>query len=48
MRLLAAVALAAFSTAVTGWCTGSGRANLHALVDDALAAVGDGFDRPPP
>jgi AcrR family transcriptional regulator len=44
MRLLAAVALAAFSTAVSGWCTGGGRADLHALVDDALGAVGDGFD----
>ena len=45
MRLLAAVALAAFSTAVSGWCTDSGRADLHALVDDALAAVGVGFDQ---
>src|SRR4029450_5413881 len=44
MRLLAAVALAAFSTAVSGWCTNGGRSNLHALVDDALGAVGDGFD----
>jgi AcrR family transcriptional regulator len=44
MRLLAAVALAAFSTAVSGWCTSGGRTNLHALVDDALRAVGDGFD----
>jgi AcrR family transcriptional regulator len=48
MRLLAAVALAAFSTAVSSWCTSSGRANLHALVDDALGAVGDGFDEPRP
>jgi hypothetical protein len=45
MRLLAAVALAAFSTAVSGWCAESGRADLHALVDDALAAVGVGFDQ---
>ena len=48
MRLLAAVALAAFSTAVSAWCTSGGRANLHALVDNALGAVGDGFDRSRP
>ena len=48
MRLLAAVALAAFSTAVSAWCTSGGRADLHALVDDALGAVGDGFDDPRP
>jgi AcrR family transcriptional regulator len=46
MRLLAAVALAAFTTAVSAWCTSGGRADLHALVDDALGAVGDGFDEP--
>ena len=46
MRLLAAVALAAFSTAVSGWCTDSGRADLHAMVGDALVAVGVGFDQP--
>lgn len=45
MRLLAAVTLAAFSTAVGGWCADSGRADLHALVDDALEAVGAGFDQ---
>jgi hypothetical protein len=44
-RLIAAVALAAFSTAVGNWCTaGKGHADLHALVDDALDAVGTGFD----
>ena len=48
MRLLAAVALAAFSTAVSAWCTSGGRADLHALVDDALGAVGEGFDQPRP
>ena len=48
MRLLAAVALAAFSTAVSAWCTSGGRADLHALVDDALGAVGDGFDQSRP
>jgi AcrR family transcriptional regulator len=48
MRLLAAVALAAFSTAVSAWCTSGGRPDLHALVDDALGAVGDGFDDPRP
>jgi AcrR family transcriptional regulator len=48
MQLLAAVALAAFSTAVSAWCTDGGRAELHALVDDALGAVGDGFDEPRP
>ena len=43
-RLIAAVALAAYSTAVSAWCTSGGRADLHVLVEDALAAVGDGFD----
>jgi len=44
-RLIAAVALAAFSTAVTGWCATKGGDDLHKLVDDALQAVGQGFDR---
>jgi AcrR family transcriptional regulator len=44
-RLIAAVALAAFSTAVGGWCSSRGREDLHALVDDALEAVAHGFDR---
>ena len=48
MRLLAAVALAAFSTAVSAWCTSGGRSDLHALVDGALGAVGDGFDQSRP
>jgi hypothetical protein len=43
-RLLAAVVLAAFSTAVGGWCSSEGRSDLHAIVDDALEAVGSGFD----
>jgi AcrR family transcriptional regulator len=43
-RLLAAVALAAFSTAVGRWCTSEGREDLQSLVDDALEAVGSGFD----
>jgi AcrR family transcriptional regulator len=43
-RLIAAVTLAAFATAVTSWC-GTGRSSdLHQLVDDALATVGRGFD----
>jgi AcrR family transcriptional regulator len=44
-RLIAAVALAAFSTAVGGWCTNQGRDDLHALVDAALESVAHGFDR---
>jgi AcrR family transcriptional regulator len=48
MRLLAAVALAAFSTAVSAWCTSGGRADLPALVDAALGAGGDGFDQSRP
>jgi AcrR family transcriptional regulator len=44
-RLIAAVALAAFSTAVGGWCSSRGGDDLHALVDDALEAVAHGFDR---
>jgi AcrR family transcriptional regulator len=43
-RLIAAVALAAFSTGVTEWCTQSGREDLHTLVDNALQAVGTGLD----
>jgi AcrR family transcriptional regulator len=43
-RLLAAVVLAAFSTAVGGWCSSGGRGDLHAIADDALEAVGSGFD----
>jgi AcrR family transcriptional regulator len=43
-RLIAAVALAAYGTAVNSWCTGEGERDLHALVDDALREVGQGFD----
>jgi AcrR family transcriptional regulator len=43
-RLIAAVALAAYGTAVNSWCTVEGRQDLHALVDDALREVGKGFD----
>jgi AcrR family transcriptional regulator len=43
-RLIAAVALAAFATATGEWCTGNGRKDLHALVDDALEAVGTGLE----
>jgi AcrR family transcriptional regulator len=43
-RLIAAVALAAFSTAFTSWCSSGGRKDLHALADHALEAVGHGFD----
>jgi hypothetical protein len=39
------VALAAFPTAVGGWCSTRVRDGLEALVDDALAAVAHGFDR---
>ncbi|MGH2635886.1 MAG: TetR family transcriptional regulator [Actinomycetota bacterium] len=44
-RLIAAVALAAFSTAVGGWCSSRGGDDLHTLVDGALEAVAHGFDR---
>jgi AcrR family transcriptional regulator len=44
-RLIAAVALAAFSTAIGGWCSSRGRDDLHGLVDEALEAVAHGFDR---
>ncbi|HET8525815.1 MAG TPA: TetR family transcriptional regulator [Actinomycetota bacterium] len=43
-RLIAAVALAAYGTAVNSWCTVEGRQDLHALVGDALREVGRGFD----
>jgi AcrR family transcriptional regulator len=43
-RLIAAVTLAAFATAINTWCGGGRSADLHALVDDALDAVGQGFD----
>jgi hypothetical protein len=42
--LITAVALAAYSTAVTAWCSSEGKDDLHVLVDDALAMVCDGFD----
>lgn len=45
-RLIAAVALAAYSTAVNEWSAAEGKGDLRALVDDALQAVGHGFDRP--
>lgn len=44
VRLIAAVALAAYGTAVNSWCTVEGRQDLHALVEDALREVGRGFD----
>lgn len=44
-RLIAAVTLAAFTTAIGGWCSSRGQDDLHALVDDALDAVVHGFDR---
>lgn len=47
-RLIAAVALAGFSTAVTTWVASEGRADLETLVDDALEAVAAGLDRPSP
>jgi AcrR family transcriptional regulator len=46
-RLIAAVALAAFSTAVTKWVDSSGRQDLPALLDGALEAVATGLDRSP-
>ena len=42
--MIAAVALAAYSTAVTAWCSSEGKDDLHLLVDDALAMVCDGFE----
>jgi transcriptional regulator MftR-like protein len=44
-RLIAAVAPAGFSCAVTIWVTSEGREDLEALVDDALEAVAGGLDR---
>jgi AcrR family transcriptional regulator len=44
LRLIAAVGLAAYATAVNGWCTVDRRQDLHALVDTALTEVGKGFD----
>jgi AcrR family transcriptional regulator len=46
-RLIAAVALAAFSTAVTRWVGAEGREDLPALLDEALEAVAGGLDRTP-
>jgi AcrR family transcriptional regulator len=46
-RLIAAVALAAFSTAVGDWCATGARDDLHRRVDDALAAVGAGLAATP-
>jgi AcrR family transcriptional regulator len=46
-RLIAAVALAAFSTAVNKWVDSSGRQDLPALLDGALEAVATGLDRSP-
>jgi AcrR family transcriptional regulator len=43
-RLIAAVGLAAYGTAVNSWCTTEGKKDLHALVDGALREVGKGFD----
>ena len=43
-RLIAAVGLAAYGTAVNSWCTAEGKQDLHALVDQALREVGRGFD----
>ncbi len=45
-RLIAAVGLAAYGTAVNSWCTSGGRVDLHELVDEALREVGHGFDPP--
>jgi AcrR family transcriptional regulator len=46
-RLIAAVALAAFSTAVTRWVDSDGREDLAALLHGALEAVATGLDRTP-
>ena len=43
-RLIAAVGLAAYGTAVNSWCTAEGKQDLHALVSEALREVGRGFD----
>lgn len=47
-RLIAAVALAGFSTAVSTWVASAGREDLQALVDGALEAVAAGLDRASP
>jgi hypothetical protein len=46
-RLIAAVALAAFSTAVTQWVDSDGRQDLPALLNGALEAVATGLDPSP-
>jgi AcrR family transcriptional regulator len=46
-RLIAAVTLAAFSTAVTQWVDSNGRQDLPALLHQALEAVATGLDRSP-
>ncbi|HXF36974.1 MAG TPA: TetR family transcriptional regulator [Actinomycetota bacterium] len=46
-RLVAAVALAAFSAAVTRWVDGGGRDDLRRLLDQALETVAAGLDRLP-
>jgi len=46
-RLIAAVSLAAFSTAVGEWCGRGGKRDLHTLVDDALSTVGAGLATTP-
>jgi AcrR family transcriptional regulator len=45
-RLIAAVCLAAFSTAVKAWVAEGGRRDLSALVSANLEAVEGGLDRP--
>jgi hypothetical protein len=47
-RLVAAVAWAAFSTAVARWVASDGHEDLCALADQALEAVGTGLDQRPP
>lgn len=44
-RLVAAVAQAAFSTAVNRWVGSDGRHDLPSLVDDALSVAGSGLDQ---
>jgi len=46
-RLIAAVALTAFSTAVGDWCTHGAGSDLHTRVDQALATVGAGLATTP-
>ena len=43
-RLIAAVALAAFSTDVSWWVDSEGREDLKRLLEQALEAVGTGLD----